>query len=288
MPEELVRTPRRRRRAVNGAPVEAEVEVEVEEAEVQVEEKPRRPRRQAAPTPPPAEAEEEFEDEEEEAPKPAPKKKRAKASKSTEVATAVPGQFAGMEGEVDADDFEMPGFKLLHPMSPDAEETPEFVGHFVYDKEIDLGESVDVIIARFRKRWREDCAYDENAMPQEFDSKKDALAAGVKVLPVATIDLLIPCTDETEDDSLIDLDGEPFLMCRWYLGGSGYRKVASPLMKHRQRGVDGAVWDRFFTLSVVKLPGKGRRKVASLKPTEELTSAGVRSDIAQAAGALDQ
>lgn len=283
MPEELVRTPRRRRRSVEA---EVEVEVEVEEAEVQVEEKPTRRRRKAAPTPPPAE-EEEFEHDVEEAPKPATKK-RAKKSKSTEVATTVPGQFAGMEGEVDADDFEMPGFKLLHPMSPDAEETPEFVGHFVYDKEIDLGESVDIIIARFRKRWREDCAYDENVMPQEFDSKREAISAGVKVLPVATIDLLIPCTEETEDDSLIDLDGEPYLMCRWYLGGSGYRKVASPLMKHRQRGVDGAVWDRFFTLSVVKLPGKGRRKVASLKPTEELTSAAIRADIALAAGPIDQ
>lgn len=284
MPEELVRTPRRRRRSVEA---EVEVEVEVEEAEVQVEEKPTRRRRKAAPTPPPAEEEEEFEHDVEEAPKPAPKK-RAKKSKSTEVATTVPGQFAGMEGEVDADDFEMPGFKLLHPMSPDAEETPEFVGHFVYDKEIDLGESVDIIIARFRKRWREDCAYDENIMPEEFDSKREAISAGVKVLPVATIDLLIPCTEETEDDSLIDLDGEPYLMCRWFLGGSGYRKVASPLMKHRQRGVDGAVWDRFFTLSVVKLPGKGRRKVASLKPTEELTSAAIRADIALAAGAIDQ
>lgn len=282
MPEELVRTPRRRRRSVEA---EVEVEVEVEEAEVQVEEKPTRRRRKAAPTPPPAE--EEFEHDVEEAPKPATKK-RTKKSKSTEVATTVPGQFAGMEGEVDADDFEMPGFKLLHPMSPDAEETPEFVGHFVYDKEIDLGESVDIIIARFRKRWREDCAYDENVMPQEFDSKREAISAGVKVLPVATIDLLIPCTEETEDDSLIDLDGEPYLMCRWFLGGSGYRKVASPLMKHRQRGVDGAVWDRFFTLSVVKLPGKGRRKVASLKPTEELTSAAIRADIALAAGAIDQ
>ena len=284
MPEELVRIPRRRRRSVEA---EVEVEVEVEEAEVQVEEKPtRRRRRKAAPTPPPAE--EEFEHDVEEAPKPAPKKKRANKSKSTEVATTAPGQFAGMEGEVDADDFEMPGFKLLHPMSPDAEETPEFVGHFVYDKEIDLGENVDIIIARFRKRWREDCAYDENVMPQEFDSKKEAISAGVKVLPVATIDLLIPCTEETEDDSLIDLDGEPYLMCRWFLGGSGYRKVASPLMKHRQRGVDGAVWDRFFTLSVVKLPGKGRRKVASLKPTEDLTSAAIRADIALAAGAIDQ
>jgi len=287
MPEELVRTPRRRRRA---AQVEEAVEVEVEEV---VEVKPARRRRKAAPTPPPVEDEEEFEDEEEvveEKPKPKPKAKarKAKPSASTEVATTAPGQFTGMEGEVDADDFEMPGFKLLHPMSPDAEATPEFVGHFVYDKEIDLGETVDVIIARFRKRWREDCPYDENIMPQEFDSKKEAIAAQVKVLPVATIDLLIPCTEETEDDSLIDLDGEPYLMCRWYLGGSGYRKIASPLMKHRQRGIDSAVWDRFFSLSVVKLPGKGRRKVASLKPTDELTSVAVRSDISLAAGSMDQ
>ncbi len=302
--------PRRRRKAAEPE-VEAPeaVEDDVQEAEVVVEETPKPARRRKAPDPEPeAEAEDETPDEEEkparrrrkapepeaeaEEEKPAPKKRAKKATKvssSKAVATTRnSGPVAGIEGDMDADDFEMPTFKLLHQMSDDAENMPESVGHFVYNKEADLGTEIEVVILRFKKYWKEDCEWDESAPPEEFASKKEAIKAGVKVRPCAVVDLLIPCTDETADDAFVEVGGEEFLMCRWFLGGSSYRKVAGPLMTHLQKGQDQSIWDRFYGLKVVAMPGKGRRKAAVLKPHTEVTNDELRAYVESVVGGLEE
>lgn len=282
-PDEVDETPapkRRKRRTkaemeADKAAEEPEEEEPEEEEEDEEEEEPApapRKKRRAAPP---------VEEEEEEAPKPRAKKRaKKKVAADTSVARHT-GGIKGMKVEADAEELETPTFKLLHQMSPDAEDMMDLVGHFVYNKELDLGTNLLILIVGYDRRYREICDWDPVAPPEEFVSRKEAAKAGVKVKPFAIVDILIPLDQEGledyEDEALMEIEGTGYLMAQWYIT-SGFKKFASPLRIHLNKGLDSTTYDRYYQINVLKGSTTGR-KSAVLKPTTEMTTELVRSTL---------
>ncbi len=257
------------------AAVEAEVVPEVAEEEVVEPPKKKVRARKAKVEPEP-----EPEPKPEPTPEPKPKKKYALKVKEP-VALAKSSGPGGMSGDFDGDDLDTPGFKLLHPLSPDASDTPDLVGSFVWNREVGLGKDIEVVISSVRKEFQEDCEYDPSSPPEIFSTREQAIQAGVSVKPRAIVDLLIPCTEENVDEALIELDEIPFLLARWYVQGAAYRKFMSPLRTHLMRTGEN-VWDRYYSLTASEVKAtKGRMFVTTLLPTEEATTEGVRASCAQ-------
>lgn len=294
--EQAEAAPRRRRR--RPAP-EAEEQPELPTEEEEQEEEPtpppakkRRRRTKAEMEADTADEEEEEQGGEEEPPAKRPRAKKKAAAKRVSTSKAVSttrntGPVVGMESDADADELEMPTFKLLHQMSDDAEEMPDSVGRFVYNKEIDMGTALVILIVNYKKMYREVCDWDPAAPPEEFETKKEAQKAGVKVKPFAVIDILIPLDqeglEEYEEEATMFIDEVPYVAARWYVT-SGFRKVASPLRMHLNKGMDCTTYDRFYEIHVQKLPGKGRRRAAVLRPSTELTNEDTRSAVASMRG----
>ena len=270
----IVRMPRRQAPTPTPTPEVEEVEAappfkaipEAEEVEAEVvEEVPEPPKKKVRARKAPA-------------PAPAPKQELVVRE---DAQLAVPsGDRPGMSGDFDSDDMDTPGFKLLHPLSPDASDTPDMVGSFVWNKEVNLGKDIEVVIAHVRKEFQEDCEYDPSSPPQIFAKREHAAKVGVAVKPRAIVDLLIPCTEENVDEALIELDEVPFLMARWYVQGAAYRKFMSPFCTHQLK-TNERPWHRYYNLTASEVKAsKGRMFITSLTPTDEETTEGIRASCA--------
>lgn len=220
-------------------------------------------------------------DPEEEEEEPRPKKKRKSTALAKKKDTQLAKKDTGwVDGDTDSDDFEIPSVKVLHPMSDLADDLPDLVGQWVYNSEIGMGKTLEVVLVNIRKRFQEVVDdYDPNAPPEVFETRADALEARVPVRPLAIVDMLITCPEGLEDEAMVEVDETPYLMARWYCR-SGYRKFMGPLKNHELKRIDKTPWDRYFTITAVKRKGgKGRNWDPVLKPTEEQTSKALRSYI---------
>jgi hypothetical protein len=286
--------PRRRRRTEEEeAPQEPEVEateVEVVDEEEETQEEAPAPKKRARRVRKPDPEPEEDEEEEEEAP--APKKARRRASvkkeetqvakkKETQLAKPMKGLAAGFGGEDDADDIEMPTIKIVHPMSDDFEEFVEHVGEFLWSGELPLGKEINVILFNVDRKWQEITEYDPDSseLPEIFNSREDAREAGCKVKRLAVIDMLIECPEKLDGEEMIELDGVPFFIARWY-NTTYYRKVIGPLRNHLAKQVDQTVYDRWYTIRTERRKGKSLNFNAILKPSQDTLSPELKEAVA--------
>lgn len=197
-------------------------------------------------------------------------------------------KIAGISGDIDASDIQVPGFTLVQPDSAIDRAMPGAAGNFVYEKEVSLGETVLVIVANADKKYQEDIPFDPGNPPRVFGNAQVAAESGVYALnPIAVIDLILCLPIDSEDASMgaAEDDVYSYVPCRWWVTGRNFTSVYKALCTALTLKRDTATYGRFFELNGKLAPAKGRTLYqAFLSATDDaLTQSQV--DIAQALGA---
>lgn len=196
----------------------------------------------------------------------------ALASRNTPTPVA---QISGIEGDVGADDVQVPGLSLVQP---DSKLDQEFQcrGQFVFAKEASLGPEIKVIVARAEKRYQEDLPYDPNNQPKVFRTPAEAREAGVYQLNnLAILDLIIAVDVSGEDADLgvTSDDKYAYIPCRWWVTGRNYTSIFKALTTALILKKDSASYGRFFVITSKLAPARGRTLYqAFLKATDETIS----------------
>lgn len=110
-----------------------------------------------------------------------------------ETAVAVPMTFSNpaLEGEFSAHDMGIPYLSIMGPTSKGFTEHVDWLGHWVYDKQYDLGATIRVVFLKMRKYYQEKLEYDSDEIPQKWSTIAEARAAGVEHIECAELDMLV-------------------------------------------------------------------------------------------------
>lgn len=171
----------------------------------------------------------------------------------------VPG--LGFEGEWDAKDMAMPYLSLFSKNSKGFEEHPDWLGHWIYDKTVDLGTEIRVLFLRATKWYVENLPFGSEQIPQRFSRMQDALAAGFHesgLVDVADLDLLIELPLEAEgaaDLSHIIEGDKGYAMARYSVRSTAYGKTARILAKDMGGFLRGNLINGFYTIGTQQING---------------------------------
>lgn len=247
-----------------------------EEEEEEAEDKPKRGRGGRRRTEPEPE------------PKPATSRRRGKSEPETSVAKAGTTTLskervmpAGMSGEWDSDDTEIPRLHIVQMIGDLAKEFDYC--SVVYDKAHVLaepGDSLDMVVLAARKYWQENKSFgDGTDMPNTFDTYQEAMDQGFRkgftkddgtVAPAADLDVLVFIDDKIAKGipGAMEFNGMACVLARFTCASTKYPTTAKRLGTQVARGVlqgrqlHEAIWE----LSVFdKVDGKLSYAVPSMK-----------------------
>ena len=182
----------------------------------------------------------------------------------------VPG--LGFEGEWDAKDMAMPYLSIFSKNSKGFEQNPGWLGHWIYDKTIDLGTEIRVLFLRATKWYVEALPFGSEQVPQRFKEMAAARAAGFNegtLQEVADLDLLIELPLEAEgaaDLSHIVEGDKGYAMARYSVRSTAYGRTARILAKDMGGFLRGNLINGFYLISTQQVTSpKGTYHTPSMK-----------------------
>lgn len=170
---------------------------------------------------------------------------------------ARPQYVDGFEGEVSSSDAAKPWLSLGQRTGPLTDEHPEFVGKYVLDKVLSLGDSVPVVFLNTRKFYIEDVPYDSGEIPMRWDRVEEAKASGRPFLDTAHLTLLVQLPDSAADAfGQIESNGKHWTEAQITVKKRGYGKTYSILVRDAMGWLKGDLRSGMYNLVVEKVPGK--------------------------------
>lgn len=210
------------------------------------------------------------------------------ATASSAVATTAPAENLAvgnvmhtqqLEGEFTARDMAVPRLNIGQKSGTMCDDNPEWIGQFIYDKGIALGNSINIVVSKLRKYYAEDLEFDSPTKPQIFQTHAEAVAAGVMVKDVCDIDLLIECNEEMEQFGMVDAGGKSYAPARWTVQSSAYGRTVGILLRDLAGWLKGDIASGVYTLTTEKRSNdKNTWYVPTLK-TKEKTPEALRGEI---------
>jgi hypothetical protein len=206
----------------------------------------------------------------------------------------VPADFyngvGGFEGEFTSNDIRIPYLSICGKTSKIFDEHPEFLGQFVYNKSIALGDEIRVVFAKVTKFWVEDLPFGTEAIPQRFKFMDDARAAGFnpsQMKEQAELDLLIelPLTDENGEATGVDefadlfVGDKAYLLTRYTVQSSAYGKTVPTLRTDMGGFLKGNLVNGFYDIKTQKVEGKKGTYYVPVLKTDGPTPQELRTEI---------
>lgn len=208
-----------------------------------------------------------------------PKSQPPAARQEQPPAAPANGLPAGMTGEWDADDVDIPRLGLTQRLGDLMKAGFEF-GSFIFDKQHELaatGDPVHVVVLACRKYWQEVKDYDDD-LPVTFDTLEEAKAEGFRegytkdgcVSRAADLDMMIFLPEGTDIDTEIEFDGMKAVLARYSASKTAYsgtvKKIATQsvrgLCRPQNGGLQNALWE---LVSFIKDDGKYEYSVPTLR-----------------------
>jgi len=153
---------------------------------------------------------------------------------------------AGLEGEYDADDFDIPRLNLVNSIG-ELKDDFDF-RTFVYDKKHQLcgaGEPIYVVALNCRKYWQEQKSYDDN-MPKTWDTKDQAIADGFsegyekdanKFSRVGDLNFLVSVGDDPNIITDLSFGDIRWVMAKFTCTPRGYGSTVKKVVTESVRGI---------------------------------------------------
>ena len=159
---------------------------------------------------------------------------------------AIPAEKpAGLEGDYDGDDFEVPRLNLVNSIG-ELKDDFDFRS-FVYDKKHQLGapaEPVYVVALNCRKYWQEQKSYDDS-MPKTWDTKDAAIADGYsegyekdanKFARVGDLNFLVSVGDDPNILTDLEFGGVRWVLAKFTCTPRGYGSTVKKIVTEAVRG----------------------------------------------------
>jgi len=191
--------------------------------------------------------------------------------------------YRGVEGEWVARDQTIPFIALGQRTSAMAEEHPEFIGRFIYDKSESLGETLTVIVTNMRKYYLEAVEFGSAEIPARFSTAADVRAAGMdpenkdEVVSVGDVDILVRATSESQYErcTLVDEADTGYYPARMTLRSSALSAFSGVVWRDLRGGwLKGDLCAGYYKLvSTKKLNPKGHYYVPLARADGALTPA---------------
>lgn len=177
---------------------------------------------------------------------------------------AVPDSFfnaEGMEGDYDRSDLQLPRLALVHGVGPLSEHFAP--GHFVFNKEVDLGVGpIKITLLRMQKYYLEDVPYGSEVFPKRLNTLDEVRKEGAFLLaekrdmgeghtyfkPCLDVQVLIKGTP----DNVVfpfTFGGTPYAIGIWSIqSATAYNRAAKQFITAsqfalKQTGLAGGEWD---------------------------------------------
>lgn len=219
------------------------------------------------------------------APAPAPQPAPA-ASGSAQVVTQDHYQgVGGFEGEFTSRDMATPYLGIMMKTSKNFDDHPDWLGQWVYDKEICLGESIKVLFLRAAKYYKQKTEWGSEEIPARFNKLADARAAGFhdgNLEECADLDVLIEVDADTEGvaDLAHIFDGDKaYILARYSVRSTAYRRTVGILAKDSAGFLKGNLINGFYTMTTErKQNDKGSWYVPAMRVAGP-TSQSLRTEI---------
>jgi hypothetical protein len=196
----------------------------------------------------------------------------------------------GFEGEFSAKDMATPYLGIFQKSSKGFEDNMEWLGQWVYDKEIPLGTDLKVVFLRAAKSYIEKTEYGSDQIPQRFTRMQDARAAGFNesnLQEAADLDLLIEVDGTAEGVAELAHihDGDKsYILARYSVRSTAYGRTVGILAKDSAGFLKGNLINGFYVLTAVKKTSdKGTYYTPQLK-TAGRTSDELRAQIIERMG----
>lgn len=166
----------------------------------------------------------------------APTLKQELSAASAPVKTA-----AGIEGEVDNRDIQLPRLNLLQKTSElvDAGFSPN---SFALNKEIPLGKSLEVVVVKLSKKYQQDTVYGSEVQAHVCDTLAEVREAGGSIewgaenhySEMANMQLLVKAPAGISEDQLdafpYEVDGSHWAPCMLTVAKTAYKAAAKPVI----------------------------------------------------------
>lgn len=159
------------------------------------------------------------------------------APTSTAVGQPAGPSMGGFEGEYSAGDMATPYLQIMQKQSKNFDEHPDWLGQWVYDKQVPLGEEIKVVFLRSAKSYIEKTEFGSEVIPQRFTQMQEARKAGFNesdLQECADLDLLIEvdaASDGAEDLAFIIEEGKAYILARYSVRSTAYGKTVGILLK---------------------------------------------------------
>jgi len=160
---------------------------------------------------------------------------------------------AGISGGFTAEDISIPYLSLLQPTSEIIEGFPGGLGHFIYDKQLDLGNSIEVLFWNLTKSFAEEVEFGEQGA--FWDTEEEAKASGLAYRKKANISLFIVVPSDSEAASMacMEHEGKAYILARYTVNqGRAFRNVAGVLLRDFGTFLKGDYSARSYTLASSK------------------------------------
>lgn len=173
---------------------------------------------------------------------------------ATSTAVAAPIQHSSqLQGEFTASDAALPYLNICQKSGTMIDEHADWLGQFVYDKSLALGQEITVVFARIRKYYEERVEYGSQEIPQRFETKAAADAAGCEYRDVGEVDLFIVTDDEQLADCAVHTSGDKaFVPTRMVARSTSYNTVVKILVKDLGQWLKGDLLSGYYTMTVEK------------------------------------
>lgn len=189
------------------------------------------------------------------------------------------GPLGSIDGEVTARDMAIPYLTLVQKQGKLFDSMPDSLGNFVYDKQLDLGDEVEVVFLRATKYYLQDIEYGSQEIPRRWTSSAAYRAEGFndsQVKEAADLDLLVAVPQEGNEAigelTTIESGGKWYLPARYTVRSTAYGKTFSILVRDRSGWLKGSLLNGSYKL------GSERRTnpetswfVPNLSPGEKTT-----------------
>jgi len=163
------------------------------------------------------------------APEPAP---QANPGPAPSTAVATMSQSPQLQGEFTARDMAIPYLQLGQKAGTLCDDHPEWLGKWVYDKALCLGDTISVIVCRLKKRYEEVTEFGGPDIPQQWETEAAAKAANVEFRDVCEIDLLVEVTSEDgEQFAMFETSGKSYAPARYVVRSTALGKTMGVILK---------------------------------------------------------
>lgn len=202
----------------------------------------------------------------------------------TEEDAATKAGIGTFQGEWNSRDLAIPYLSIFQKSGKNFEDHPDWLGHFVWDKEFDMGDSITVVFFRASKYYLETLPFNSEKVSARFDKMEDARNAGFnpsQLTELADLDLLIEIPAEmegAEDLARFIVADKAYLLARYTVRSTSY-KIARVLMKDAGGWLKGNLINGKYELGTAKQVNGNNSWHAPTLKTAGGTSEGLRAAI---------